>query len=34
MIFFFATENPARSESPSSVSRENNFVKKEINRGK
>ena len=34
MIFFFATENPARFESPSSVSRENNFVKKEITRRK
>ena len=33
-FFFFATENPARSESPSSVSRENNFVKKEITRRK
>ena len=31
---FFETENPARSESPSSVSRENNYVKTEINSGK
>ena len=31
---FFETENPARSESPSSVSRENNCVKMDINRGK
>ena len=31
---FFETENLARSESPSSVSRENNYVKTEINSGK
>ena len=31
---FFETENPARSESPSSVSRENNYVKTGINSGK
>ena len=43
MFFFFffsgyqqssETENPARSESPSSVSRESNCMKTEINRGK
>ena len=31
---FFVTKNPTPSESPSSVSRKNNCVKKEINRGK
>ena len=31
---FFETENPARSESPSSVSRENNCMNMEINHGK
>ena len=31
---FFETEYLARSESPSSVSRENNYVKTEINSGK
>ena len=40
-FFFFSgykksseTENPARSENPSSVSRESNCLKTEINRGK
>ena len=32
--FFFGIEVLARPESPSSVSRENNCMKKEINRGK